>query len=100
MTAETQTEPLEAVRELHVLYGIAMTRTLTGDPDSMEMWGYKRLASDLHRAMEAIAVDKTDPAAVIPNVARGLETVARTTRSVTVRGLYEVWAKNIRSILG
>ncbi len=50
MTTTTETIPLEAIRELHVLYGIAMMKTLSGDRDTVEMWGYKRLASEMHLA--------------------------------------------------
>ena len=46
-------EPREAVRQLHVMYGIAITNKLTDDYDYIR-YDYGQLASDIHRVLLGI----------------------------------------------
>ena len=96
MTAHTDTTPLEVVRELHVLYGIAVTKMVTVESDTTELYAYRRLARELHRTIDNIAARSHHPADAIEELA--VELIEGRHYEGELRALYETWAKNIRSI--
>jgi len=96
MTPRIETTPLETIRELHVLYGIAITKMVGLESDTTELYAYRRLARELHRTMDKIAARSHPPADAIEELA--VELIEGRHYESELRALYETWAKNIRSI--
>jgi len=88
---------LEAIRELNALYGIAVSKIYTAPRRTLEQYGYRNLARDIHYTLEAIAFMAADPEAEIDSLASQLESKAPDCNDTT-RCLYETWAKHLRGI--
>ena len=79
--------PLDTIREMHVLYGIAATRRWDAEP--IDAGAYRKMAKDLHTAMLA-----DDPVVMATWAARQWEAAA-TIAEYPADSLYAVWAKNL-----
>ena len=87
---------LDTVRELHVLYGIAMTNRLT-EPEPAISDVYGRLAWNIHWALWEI-VRGQDAAGQLRWLATKWNDIADTSIDERVAALYGSWAQNIKSI--
>jgi len=95
MTTQTELSPRAAVRQLHVLYGIAMVNKLT-EPALYICDVYGELARGLHQILLGITAGNHVPIE-LSWLADEWEEVARTSDGKTA-ALFGSWAGNIRNI--
>jgi len=88
---------LDTVRELHVLYGIAMTNRLT-EPEPAISDVYAGLASDIHATLRWITAAKDVREHLRWLAAKWNDTANRHLSGERVAALYGSWAQNIKSI--
>ena len=96
MTTRTELTPREAVRQLHVMYGIAITTKLTDDYDYIRSV-YGQLASDIHRVLLGIT-NEYDPETELRWLASKWREVARTSDGRTA-ALFGSWAQNVEGMI-
>jgi len=87
---------LETVRELHVLYGIAMTNRLT-EPVSAVSDAYDVFAAGIHTALFWI-VKGSDVGRELRRLVEKWDEEIACTSNERVAALYGSWAQNIKSI--
>ncbi len=96
MNTKTETAPLEAIRELHVLYGIAIQKAYSEGGMSAVRTVYDGIANELHLSMRGIA-NGADPQAEV----RRLVTIWTDKLSWSkTPAVYSSWAKNVKEIIG
>ena len=95
MTTRTELTPRECVRQLHVLYGIAMTCKLGDDYDHIRAV-YGQIASDIHRVLLGVT-NENDVNTELSWLAGHWDEVARLSDGRTA-ALFGSWARNVRNL--
>lgn len=96
MTITTETTPLEAIRELHVLYGIAIQKAYSEGGMSTVRTVYDGIANELHLSMRGIA-NGADPQTEVRRLVGIWSDKLAWSKSAAV---YSSWAKNVKEIIG
>lgn len=95
MTTHTEIEPREAVRQLHVLYGIAMTCKLTED-ELIICDVYGEIVRDIHHVLLGIT-SCNDVETELKWLVGEWEQAAHNS-DARQAALFTSWAKNVRNI--
>jgi len=95
MTTRTEISPRAAVRQLHVLYGIAMVNKLTQDEDTIKQV-YGILAKGLHLVLLGIT-NLNHVETELASLADEWEEIGRLS-DARQAAMFGSWAQNIRNI--
>lgn len=96
MTTRTEVTPLEAIRGLHVLYGIAIQKAYAEGGMSTVRTVYDGIANELHLSMRGIA-NGSDPQTEIRRLVTIWTDKLSWSKSAAV---YSSWAENVKEIIG